>query len=122
MIYCSSSGHSPFLVNTAVSSCRTGLRLLHPRDNLWQNKQPFGPSPLSAVTLSVEICNLNRCSDDTPPSVVVFMWFKASSGDKTHIHLFLNTHTQLFHSKSHNNPHTVIHTCMFCFSPQSYPT
>lgn len=72
MIYCSGSGHSRSTVNTdLVSSCRIDLPSSHPGDDLWQNKQPFGPSSLSAATLSMEICGLNQRSDDTQPSVVV---------------------------------------------------
>lgn len=40
-----------------------------------RKKQPFGPSALSAVTLSMEICDLNQRSDDTQPSVVVLSVF-----------------------------------------------
>lgn len=47
----------------------------HSGDDLWQNKQPFGPSALSAVTPSMEICSLNQHSDDTQPSVVVLSVF-----------------------------------------------
>ncbi len=64
------------MVNTdLVSYCRIDLPSSHPGDDLWQNKQPFGPSSLSAVTLSMEICGLNQRSDDTQPSVVVLSVF-----------------------------------------------
>lgn len=60
------------MVNTdSVSYSRGDLPSSPPWDNLWQNKQPFGPSALSVVTLSMEICDLNQRSDDTQPSVVV---------------------------------------------------
>lgn len=64
------------MVNTdLVSYCRIDLPSSHPGDDLWQNKQPFGPSSLSAVTLSMEIHGLNQRSDDTQPSVVVLSVF-----------------------------------------------
>lgn len=76
MIYCSGFGHCHSIVNTdSVSYCRVDLPLSHPGDDLWQKKQPFGPSALSAVTLSMEICDLNQRSDDTQPSVVVLSVF-----------------------------------------------
>lgn len=60
------------MVNTdSVPYSRGDLPSSYPGDDLWQNKQPFGPSAPSAVTLSVEICDLNQRSDDTQPSVVV---------------------------------------------------
>lgn len=72
MIYCSGSGHRSSVVNTdLVSYCRIDFPSLHPRDDLWQNKQSFGLSSLSAATLSMEIYALNQRSDDTQPSVVV---------------------------------------------------
>lgn len=73
MIYCSGSGHSRS--TDLVSYCRIDLPSSHPGDDLWQNKQPFGPSSLSTVTLSMEICGLNQRSDDTKPSVVVLSVF-----------------------------------------------
>lgn len=64
------------MLNTdLVSYCRIDLPSSHPGDDLWQNKQPFGPSSLSAVTLFMEICGLNQRSDDTQPSVVVLSVF-----------------------------------------------
>lgn len=76
MIYCGGPGHGHSMVNTdLVSYCRIDLPSSHPGDDLWQNKQPFGPSALSAVTLSMEICDLNQRSDDTQPSVVVLSVF-----------------------------------------------
>lgn len=64
------------MVNTdLVSSCRMDFPSSHSGDDLWQNKQPFGPSALSAVTLSMEICSLNQHSDDTQPSVVLLSVF-----------------------------------------------
>lgn len=76
MIYCGGSGHSHSLVNTdLVSYCRIDLPSSHPGDDLWQNKQPFGPLSPSAVTLFMEICGLNQRSGDTQPSVVVLSVF-----------------------------------------------
>lgn len=82
------------MVNTdMVSYCRIDLPSAHPRDDLWQNKQPFGPSALSVVTLSMEICDLNQRSDDTQPSVVVLSVFGHEVKRKYTIRIFflLNT-------------------------------
>lgn len=62
----------PRLQNTGwMSYCRIDFPSSHPGDDLWQNKQPFGPSSLSNVNLSAETRGLNQRSDDIQPSVVV---------------------------------------------------
>lgn len=73
-----------------VSYCRIDLPSSHPGDDLWQNKQPFGPSSLSAATLSMEICGLNQRSDDTQPSVVVLSVFGHEVERKHTISLFFS--------------------------------
>lgn len=144
MIYCSSSGHSPSMVNTdLVSYCRIDLPSSHPGDDLWQNKQPFGPSSLSAVTLSMEICGLNQRSDDTQPSVVVlsvfgheverkhtlaefFSFFKIQSRYKC-LQTHTNTHTRYSFVPQQTHMHAPVqqqqqHTHTSSLSPQSHPS
>lgn len=96
MIYFSGSGRSRSKVNTnLVSYCRIDLPSSHPGDDLWQNKQPFGPSSLSAVTLSEEICGLNQRSDDTQPSVVVLSVLGHEVGRKHTIVVFISVFKQI---------------------------
>lgn len=86
-----------------VSYSRIDLPSSHPGDDLWQNKQPFGPSSLSSVTLSMEICGLNQRSDDTQPSVVVLSVLGHEVGRK---HTQLLSFFLFFFKHKDTNAHT----------------
>lgn len=95
------------MVNTdSLSYCRIDLPSSHPGDDLWQNK-PFGPSSLSAVTLSMEICGLNQRSDDTQPSVVVLSVFGHEVERK-------HTNADIFFSKYKADTNACMHTHTVC--------
>ena len=111
------------MVNTdLVSYCRIDLPSSHPGDDLWQNKQPFGPSSLSAATLSMEMCGLNQRSDDTQPSVVVLSVFgheverKHTIAEFVFFPSFFKKHKEdtnvraHSHSLTHTHTHTHTHT------------